>query len=48
MSRGGQLIATSRDKGERLWTREISGSQTPWVAGDTLFVVDMTGKLDRA
>ena len=45
MSRGGQLIATSKDKGERLWTREISGSQTPWVAGDTLFVVDTSGKL---
>ncbi|MGO9546958.1 MAG: PQQ-binding-like beta-propeller repeat protein [Rhodomicrobium sp.] len=45
MSRGGQLIATSREKGERLWTREIKGSQTPWIAGDTLFVVDMTGKL---
>ncbi len=45
MSRGGQLIATSRDKGARLWTREIKGSQTPWVAGDTVFVVDMTGKL---
>src|SRR5262249_33787239 len=45
MSRGGQLIATSRDRGTRLWTREIRGSQTPWVAGDTLFVVDATGKL---
>ncbi len=45
MSRGGQLIATSRDKGERLWTREIKGTQTPWVAGDTLFVVDISGKL---
>jgi outer membrane protein assembly factor BamB len=45
MSRGGQLIATSREKGERLWTREIRGSQTPWVAGDTLFAVDVTGKL---
>jgi outer membrane protein assembly factor BamB len=45
MSHGGQLIATSKDKGERLWTREISGSQTPWVAGDTLFVVDTSGKL---
>jgi outer membrane protein assembly factor BamB len=45
MSRGGQLIATSREKGERLWTREIKGSQTPWVAGDAVFAVDMTGKL---
>ncbi len=45
MSRGGQLIATSREKGERLWTREIEGTQMPWVAGDTVFVVDVTGKL---
>jgi outer membrane protein assembly factor BamB len=45
MSRGGQLVATSREKGERLWTRDIAGTQTPWVAGDSLFVVDMTGKL---
>ncbi|MGO9170499.1 MAG: PQQ-binding-like beta-propeller repeat protein [Rhodomicrobium sp.] len=45
MSRGGELIATSRDKGQRLWTREIRGSQMPWVAGDSIFVVDMTGKL---
>jgi outer membrane protein assembly factor BamB len=45
MSRGGQLIATSREKGQRLWTREIQGSQTPWVAGDTVFVVDAVGKL---
>ncbi len=45
MSRGGQLIATSKEKGERMWTREIGGSQTPWVAGDTVFVVDSNGKL---
>ena len=45
MSRGGQLVATSREKGERLWTRDIAGNQTPWVAGHSLFVVDMTGKL---
>ncbi|MBT3070557.1 PQQ-binding-like beta-propeller repeat protein [Rhodomicrobium sp. Az07] len=45
MSRAGQLIATSRDKGQRIWTRDIRGSQTPWVAGDTVFVVDTTGKL---
>ncbi len=45
MSLGGQLIATSREKGERLWTREIRGSQSPWVAGDTVFAVDTTGKL---
>ncbi|KAI93564.1 pyrrolo-quinoline quinone [Rhodomicrobium udaipurense JA643] len=45
MSRGGQLIATSKDKGQRIWTRDIRGSQTPWVAGDAVFVVDASGKL---
>ena len=45
MSRGGQLIATSREKGDKLWSRDISGSQMPWVAGDVLFVVDVSGKL---
>jgi outer membrane protein assembly factor BamB len=44
-SRGGELIATSRDKGTRLWARDIAGSQMPWVAGDALFVVDVSGKL---
>jgi outer membrane protein assembly factor BamB len=45
MNRGGQLIAASRERGDKLWTKDIAGSQTPWVAGDTVFVVDMTGKL---
>jgi outer membrane protein assembly factor BamB len=45
MSRGGQLVATSREKGERIWTKDIAGTQMPWVAGDTIFVVDMSGKL---
>ncbi len=45
VSRGGSLIATSREKGDRLWSREVASSQTPWVAGDILFVVDVSGKL---
>jgi outer membrane protein assembly factor BamB len=45
VSRAGKLVATAKDSGERLWSRDISSSQTPWVAGDALFVVDVTGKL---
>ncbi len=45
VSRAGRLTATTKQTGERLWSREISASQTPWVAGDTVFVVDVTGKL---
>ncbi|MDZ4790090.1 MAG: PQQ-binding-like beta-propeller repeat protein [Hyphomicrobiales bacterium] len=45
MSRSGRLIATAKSNGERLWSRDISGSQTPWIAGDNVFVVDVTGKV---
>lgn len=45
VSRAGTLTATAKDTGERLWSREISASQTPWVAGDVVFVVDLSGKL---
>ncbi len=45
MSRSGRLIATSKAAGERLWSRDVSGSQTPWVSGDNVFVVDVTGKV---
>jgi outer membrane protein assembly factor BamB len=45
VSRGGSLIATSRDKGSKVWSRDIASSQTPYVAGDAIFVVDVTGKL---
>lgn len=45
MNRNGELVATSKDRGQRLWTRELSSSQMPWIAGDVLFAVDSTGKL---
>jgi outer membrane protein assembly factor BamB len=31
--------------GERVWTRDISGVQTPWVAGDFLYVVTSEAEL---
>jgi outer membrane protein assembly factor BamB len=51
VSHGGKMIATSVSSGERLWTRNLASTQMPWVAGDTVYVVDLSGKLialDRA
>jgi outer membrane protein assembly factor BamB len=45
VSHGGKMIATSESNGERLWTRNIASTQMPWVAGDTVYVVDLGGKL---
>ena len=35
---GGLLLAIDLRTGRRLWEREIGGAQTPWIAGDWLFV----------
>src|SRR5680860_1130317 len=45
VSHGGRMIATSVSSGARLWTRNVASTQMPWVAGDTVFVVDVSGKL---
>ena len=45
VSHGGKMIATSEANGMRLWTRNIASTQMPWIAGDTVYVVDLAGKL---
>ena len=35
---GGLLVALDLRSGRRLWEREVGGLQTPWVAGDWLYV----------
>lgn len=35
---GGLLVSLDLRTGRRLWEREIGGMQTPWLAGDWLFV----------
>ncbi len=35
---GGLLVSLDLRSGRRLWEREVGGSQTPWLAGDWLFV----------
>jgi len=45
VSHGGRMIATSESSGARIWTRNVASTQMPWVAGDSVFVVDTSGKL---
>jgi outer membrane protein assembly factor BamB len=39
------MVATDQKTGERLWSISVSGIEQPWVAGDSVFVVDTTGQL---
>jgi outer membrane protein assembly factor BamB len=39
------MIATHAETGERLWQTNVPGTQTPWVAGGSVFVVDTQGQL---
>ncbi len=39
VSRGGSLAAVDLRSGGRVWDREIAGGETPWIAGDHLYLV---------
>ncbi|MGB1076896.1 MAG: PQQ-binding-like beta-propeller repeat protein [Bdellovibrionales bacterium] len=39
MSFGGKIVALDERTGRRLWQREVGGSETPWVAGNHLFLI---------
>lgn len=39
VSHEGRMVSIDARSGERVWTRNISGVQTPWVAGDFIFLV---------
>lgn len=36
---GGKLVAFDETTGARVWQREIGGAETPWIAGNFLFVL---------
>ena len=44
-SYSGRMIAIDLRSGNRLWDQEISTLQTPWIAGDFMFVVTTDGDL---
>jgi outer membrane protein assembly factor BamB len=45
MSVGGKLAALNEVSGMRVWQRDIGGSQTPWAAGEYLFVLSSENQL---
>jgi outer membrane protein assembly factor BamB len=45
ISHSGRMVAIDIRSGERVWTNNVSGTQTPWVAGDFVFVVSIDGQL---
>ena len=45
ISHSGVMAAIQLDTGERQWTRDLGGIQTPWVAGDYVFVLTTDAQL---
>ncbi len=39
LSFGGKLVAIDERSGTRKWQKDISGSQTPWIAGNHIYVL---------
>lgn len=44
-SYSGRLVAIDLDSGARVWERPIASAQTPWPAGDHLYVVTASGRI---
>jgi outer membrane protein assembly factor BamB len=42
---GRQLVSLDLRSGRRLWEREVASQETPWVAGEWLFVVSEDGEV---
>jgi outer membrane protein assembly factor BamB len=45
ISHSGRLVAIELRSGERAWEQEIGGTETPWVAGDFVFVLTSEAEL---
>lgn len=45
ISHSGVMAAINLNTGDRAWTRDIGGIQTPWVAGDFVYVLTTDEKL---
>ncbi len=41
----GRMVATNAKTGERLWSINAPGTQMPWVAGESVFVIDTRGQI---
>jgi outer membrane protein assembly factor BamB len=45
ISQSGVLAGINFSTGDRVWSKEIGGIQTPWVAGDYVYVVTNSSQL---
>jgi outer membrane protein assembly factor BamB len=45
ISHSGVMAAISLNSGERLWSRDIAGTNTPWAAGDYVYVLTGEGQM---
>lgn len=45
ISHSGRLVSIDLKSGERIWTRDIGGIQTPWVAGDFIYLITVDEEL---
>ena len=45
ISFSGKMAAIDERTGTRIWQKEISGTQTPWIAGDTIYVLSSENQL---
>jgi outer membrane protein assembly factor BamB len=45
ISHSGVMAAIQLDKGDRQWQRDIGGIQTPWVAGDYVYVITLQNQI---
>lgn len=44
-SHSGRMVAINLRTGERIWTRDIASVQTPWVAGDYIYLVTIDAEV---
>lgn len=45
ISFGGKMVAIDERSGQRVWQRDVSGADTPWVAGNHLFLISSNNEL---
>ncbi len=45
VSHSGRMVAIDLRTGERIWEQDIGGTETPWIAGDFIFVISNDSEL---
>ena len=45
ISHSGNIVSIDLRTGERIWTRNIAGVQTPWIAGEFIYLITLEGEI---